>query len=465
VRFQLSWPGHVDRDLSLTVIQLHSLPLAIGYRRFRSRLEYYLRTSEPPTDTNINAAVKVLIATEERERLAEEERERIAAEERERVAEENVKTLTVDLEEDTNGEEGQLLDVTTSTTGVEEGTIDKGIKKAFKILVRNAIEEVGYAPRDVYSCILSPDSTKADHASQVKGLTYEDLQRTVQSFTKDGGLPELSHLVVAVWPCQLGLHHANWSIGFKSNRIAKLVATTMRSAEVVHLQQTNDLLRQIPATSAMAGQLFEAFAHRMFSKRWEGSKSPPQPTLMTSNGAQPPTFSSDASSSPPPHPPRQPIRYSDRDTIYVDLPSNLSNVKLSSDRYYVPTAPNNPLFDSFTIDHDLDNHTVVLSIFQMTTSQKHGGSGKGYSYIQSVMTHIRTLLGDDPTTVKVTYFLVCPEGKSVNEWTMPLGWETKIMRKTSAGKNMHVGDVFCLRFPGTCLFALNSATRLNHGWV
>ena len=417
--FSFSCPGHVDRDSPLTVLRLFSLLLVPEYDDFRSGLEGCLRTLKRSANPDINATLKVLKA---------EAREMVAA------------------------KIGTSYDV----------------EKALEILVRNAIEEVGFAPRDVYNCVFLLAATKHEHACAVNELTYPAFQRTAWALVEDGGLPQESHLVVAVWPRELGVHHVTWSIGFKSNRIAKMVAIAMRLAEGTYLQQTYDLLHRIPATSAMAGQFFEAYAHRMFSTPYKASRPAPQPVLMTSDNNNPPTFSSDRSLSPPLSqsiPP--PIRPSKRHVIYVGLPHDLRRVTLGGDRYYTSTSLNNPLFDSFTIDHDPRVRTVVLSIFQMTSSQKHGKSGEGYSYIQIIITHIRKLLCDEgpTTTVKPIYFLVCPEGKSENQWTMPLGWETKNTRN-SPEKNMHVGDVFCIRFPGTsCLSAPNSATQLNHGWV
>ena len=142
----------------------------------------------------------------------------------------------------------------------------------------------------------------------------------------------------------------------------------------------------------------------------------------------------------------------------------------------VPISHNNLLFDSFAIDYNPDNCTVILSIFRMTTSQKHVGSGKGYTYVQRVMTHIHGLLGNEglTATVKAAYFLVCPERPKErrgeeefeNYWTMPLGWATKGTRNSNPKRDMNRRDVFCIRFPSTsCPFAPNSATQLNRGWV
>ena len=59
-----------------------------------------------------------------------------------------------------------------------------------------------------------------------------------------------------------------------------------------------------------------------------------------------------------------PVRANAREAIKSTLPFDLGSVTLGSDKYYTPIAINNPLFDAFTVDHDPDNRTVVISIFQ-----------------------------------------------------------------------------------------------------
>ena len=157
------------------------------------------------------------------------------------------------------------------TTGTEENTIDKAghlrakVDKAFENLVRNATEQVGFAPRDVYDCFFHLDSTKAKYASEVNRLTYLDLQRIIRASIGGCWLPQGSDLVVAVWPRKLELHHVEWDIGFKSNRIAKMVATAIWSTEDIHLQHTYDVLCNMTEDSVMTRRLLEAFAHRISS--------------------------------------------------------------------------------------------------------------------------------------------------------------------------------------------------------
>jgi len=164
---------------------------------------------------------------------------------------------------------------------------------------------------------------------------------------------------------------------------------------------------------------------------------------------------------PPPPSPKPlsiplPVRTSPRTATRIKLPADLGRVTLGRNQYYTPIAINNPLFDAFTVDHDPDNHTVVISIFQMTTSLRHEGSPKGYPHIQKIMARVYELLGPtrSDTTVKVAYFLVCPEGDPGQEWKMPAGWNRKLTRKDPEGYGHdHSGEVFRLPFPSASIYS------------
>ena len=122
---------------------------------------------------------------------------------------------------------------------------------------------------------------------------------------------------------------------------------------------------------------------------------------------------------------------------------------LDNDRYYIPATDNHLLFDSFIIDLGLDRHTVVISVFQIPISPKHEGPAKGYPLIRKIVARIRKLLREaNPeamveATVKVVYFLVCPEGESQHEWQISVG------RNENAETNDHREGVFCIRVPVT----------------
>ena len=69
-------------------------------------------------------------------------------------------------------------------------------------------------------------------------------------------------------------------------------------------------------------------------------------------------------------------------------------VQQYNNRYYIPTAPNNPLFHSFTIDVYDDRSAVVIPVFQMTTSAKYDGAALGYSLIRKIIARVRKLCSE-----------------------------------------------------------------------
>jgi len=110
-------------------------------------------------------------------------------------------------------------------------------------------------------------------------------------------------------------------------------------------------------------------------------------------------------------------------------------------KYYLPTPTVNPLFDSFTVDIDVDKRAII-SVFRMTTS-RYRGSSKGYLLIRKIMTRVRQPLGlrSGSPGIEVLYFLVCPEDGSNYQWSMPVGW----YENTTV--NDHRGKVYCIRIP------------------
>jgi len=168
---------------------------------------------------------------------------------------------------------------------------------------------------------------------------------------------------------------------------------------------------------------------------------------MKSDNCKPPTFSIDLSSSSPTPgtsvPSFTPLRADARTVVPVNLGGGLSDATLDTDKYYIPTVTNNPLFDSFVIDHDRDRRTVVISIFQITISPRHGGSADGYHLIRKIMIRVGALLKEAglDATIKVAYFLVHPDSKLKHKWEMPAGWNKNNI------VNNHCGEAFCIPVP------------------
>jgi hypothetical protein len=131
-----------------------------------------------------------------------------------------------------------------------------------------------------------------------------------------------------------------------------------------------------------------------------------------------------------------------------DLPIGLKNGV-----YYIPEPTDFPLFHAFIVDLDNSTMSAVLWIIQVTTSQTHGGSAKGYQTIRSIVAILKKQLGsqsrrkvgaaqsDSPSSVEVRHLLVVPAGESNNlEWSFPKGW------KENCERNDRV-DVYCLEVP------------------
>jgi len=416
--YALSSFYHPSQGPSLTVLYPSSLSLSPEYNTLRGILEKHLPlvdglTAPKTGDPQVDAILEVLHLDRVREKAVAEAVAAVAADD-------GVGAPAKDEDEDMPDQADQSI-----TTAHE-------VKQAIRILVRNATEEFGFIPRDVYDSIMDLPDMRSQHAQALSRLDYSSLKALIDTFSRDKELDKTSHRVVVVFPVENIRRNDLWGIDFKSIRIAEDAVVTMWRKERQHLREMYDGVRALPDGSVMAGRIFEEIVHRLFC---EGSKLPYGP--MISNGAEPPTF---FTSTDPPTLHLPP--FSDGLVeLRVDFKSKLSNVTLDSGRYYIPTTTNHPLFDSFTID--TDSRPVIISVFQMTISSKHEGSAKGYFHIRQLKTHVRKLLKDGRRSapdIKARYFLVCPDDGIERRWEMPAGW-------WDGERNTHRGDVFCLRVP------------------
>jgi len=466
VRSQLVLLTPFDRGSWLSILHLCcSFALHPKYQKLRGTLEQSLPcldgTLPTPGDENINALLEVIRAGRER---GKEVRERVEEDEMEGVEDE-----VEGVEDEMEGVEEEMEEVEEEMEEVEEeeeeeeeedqhekdqngNPADKTsqpqdpVGDAVEILLKNATEEFGFSPRDVYGGVLDLPKTRSEHADAVNQLDHSVLVTLVRVFHNQHRLDDLSHHVVVVHPRRRANHWDGWKIDFKSVRIRTDVESRMRLAEDEHLRERYHLLREIPEGSVLAGWIFEAIVHRELSG---GCQEPtPQPIRMSKRG-NPPVFSTDPPAAtpalpPPALPPPAPLRADKRTVTQIDFrPRSLSGVTLDKDKYYKPARTNNPLFDSFTIDHDPVERTVVISVFQITISQNHRGSVQGYVSVRKIMNSVRNLLRqkDTDAKIKVIYFLVCSEDGSKRNWRMPNGWSDRVKR------NNHRGDAFCLRVP------------------
>ena len=327
------------------------------------------------------------------------------------------------------------------TTDQDGDTVDQEeVDEAVKILVRNATEAFGFAPRDVYRGIFNLPEMKDQHTDAVRDLDYSSLKTLVKAFASNRELDSLPHQVVAVYPrCPSGDIDTR-EIDFKSIRIARAAVRCMRVREDENIRETFQCLHEIPESSVLAGWVFEAIAHRALSDRSINNCVP-----MLSNGTTPPTFSTpdDPSSSL-----STSLSFAGRRVVkQVNFARGLVNVTLDRNVYYTPTASNHPLFDSFTVD--CDRRPVTISVFQITISSRHGGLDTGYFYVRRIKTHIRKLLIEAGygygVKIEVAYYLVCPDDGLKRQWDIvPDGWDA--------------GKAFCIRVPSADL----TVRRVRH---
>ena len=129
------------------------------------------------------------------------------------------------------------------------------VDNALKILVHNATEEFGFAPRDVYDGVFQLYETRDKHSAAVEEFDYAKLQETVRSFSQDHGLTtETLHRVVVVFPHPLTslLNLDRWGIDFKSIRIARGATKSMQWQEIERLREMYQLFHRIPESSILA---------------------------------------------------------------------------------------------------------------------------------------------------------------------------------------------------------------------
>jgi hypothetical protein len=98
-----------------------------------------------------------------------------------------------------------------------------------------------------------------------------------------------------------------------------------------------------------------------------------------------------------------------------------------ADYFWIPKAPNNPLFDAFVIEFK-DPVNALIWIVQTTLNKDHKGSPDGYNLINLIKIKVREVISTMSHTEKrtrkrrkvnnviVKYVLVSPEG---GRWTLP----------------------------------------------
>jgi hypothetical protein len=99
-------------------------------------------------------------------------------------------------------------------------------------------------------------------------------------------------------------------------------------------------------------------------------------------------------------------------TLEFDVPQR----KSLADYFWIPMAPNNPLFNAFVIEFKDSAQKIdaVVWILQMTLSKDYGGSSEGYQWIKLIKTEVKEAMKVNNVIVK--YVLVSPAD---GRWKLP----------------------------------------------
>jgi len=165
--FRSSTLTSFDRASPLTILLPCSFHLLPEYNRFLSSLKKSLPLlcgPTPPTTGNKNLDAVLEVLHRERER-----RKAMA----DRGSTDDVRAPAVDRDEN-------MVDGTS-----QQQVSAHDVEEALRILVCNATEEFGFAPRDVYSGILALPAMRTVHATAVKVLDYSQMRNLVRVFTSE----------------------------------------------------------------------------------------------------------------------------------------------------------------------------------------------------------------------------------------------------------------------------------------
>ena len=317
-------------------------------------------------------------------------------------------------------------------------------------LVDRSIGIYGEAARDVYDSIFEKRSLDNEITQALKDLTLEALVDAMSSLVAPSAesfkMATSRKLISLDVRLTLPNEPDDFVPKFKSVDIGKRVLERYAHLEHKEAIRLFNVFRRSPQSSVTAGWIFEGLVHGTLCDQVPssalrgplvamlrgGTTSTPNFTTMQDSGTQ-----------------CLPIRL--RTYTVVDFsratfaPPPNRNIE---DLFYVPKAPNNPLFDSFFVELKTDPLTAVVWIFQVTTADNHRGSPRGYPLIDAIAeaaaARVQASQPDDrpakrkrteqkqpKTNVELKYVLVCPEPKQRVSWDMPEGWQS------------HSGDVFC----------------------
>ncbi|KAE9408915.1 hypothetical protein BT96DRAFT_1013074 [Gymnopus androsaceus JB14] len=291
---------------------------------------------------------------------------------------------------------------------------------ARQILLEFATATFGFSARDIYTFFDKPDTLFDAHKSVLVHDLDDDaeaLWNETYDFVRDfrgqrKGL-HLSHQTIAI-EAQSFMDDEidDFHLEFKSEVISSRMIEKLRLVKETTIASFFNMCRGLPDSETLASLVYEGYVHR---KICEGG-----PVLSLQSMPFPPNhFRSFPSFL------RQRVNY-----VAVDqLP------ELILTRYYIPSSPNNSLFDSFFFSEE--EEIIILWILKASMAVVHHDSVRGYSYIMAVWDQVREQFN---RPVQIRYLLVGHEyfPEPVPQWTLPL-IPTELPKETFSAEMYYLG--------------------------
>ena len=285
-------------------------------------------------------------------------------------------------------------------------------------LLDGLIRFFGPIPRAVFQALFSSFTPQVIAHNVVLSIGIQELRTTVLGIAAHPErFPDVhspSHRLVAI--DNVGsLEFPELQVKFKSETIGIEISRRLSDKSQYRDEMCSlikDLL-EIPQGKGLAGNLFEPLAHYGIMNPQKVPRGSWKLQLMTFVNGTNPKFVFQPNAETIVGFPKV-----KRSKIFFNQ-TKIHELQLDNNTYYIPNTTNHPFFDSFVVRLDFDAPSACLWLLQMTTSDLHRGSFKGYAVIQSIIKQILNQLRHPPPTKKRK--LATTKGKKAKEPKLATG--------------------------------------------
>jgi hypothetical protein len=322
------------------------------------------------------------------------------------------------------------VDATDDATGTDAtNNVVVEVDDVLDKLLDNAIEAYGSSPRDIYGAIFSPALVKNSITLALWGQTYNDLRDTVVRLARVEAGNAFSDSIFSMQVTERPENaHLRRSLGFEVQfKSLWIKAMVLKHLEFPQHLDTAVMIKDMKAvtdSASFAGFLYERFAAKelaagLSSRDLVSMKAKVRTTtFFVPNEGRRTTKS--------PFNRARERSYPSFSTGPVALEFDVRPGNSLADYFWIPMAPNNPLFDAFVIEFNQKFDAAIVWILKMTMSENHGGSEQGYQLIRLIKTKVQQAMETMSHTkhrkhrkannVKLKYVLVSPDP---GQWTLP----------------------------------------------